>query len=279
MKNIVVISDIHAGCKFALCPPKISLDYAGYYSASKFQLILYKKWCEFWRVWVPLITKGDDYVLVINGDAVDGTHHGSKTQISQNYADQANIFETLMKIPLADNHLKAIYFIRGTEAHVGKSAEQEEQIAKRINAIPDNEGNYSRYDLWFELGEKKSLIHFSHHVAATSSAAYESTAVFKELVEAYNEAGRWNERPPDCIIRSHRHRAMIINIPASNGMAYSAVTPGWQLKTPFVWKMGLGRSSQPQIGGLVIRENTAGYLYVASRTWTLKRSKTENYEQ
>jgi len=279
MKNIVVISDIHAGCRYGLCPPVIKLDHAGTYTASKYQKILYKKWVEYWREWIPIITKGDDFILVLNGDMVDGSHHGSKTQISQNYADQANIFYKLMEVPLANKKLKAIYFIRGTEAHVGKSAEQEEQIARTINAVPDEDGNFSRYDMWYELGDTKSLIHFSHHIGTTSSAAYESTAVFKELVESYNDAGRWNERPPDCIVRSHRHRAMIINIPAANGMAYSAVTPGWQLKTPFVWRLGLGRSSQPQIGGLVIRENTAGYLYVASRTWTLKRSKTVRYGQ
>ena len=278
MKNIVVISDMHAGCRYALCPPEVNLDHAGKYIASDYQKILYEKWIEFWGDWIPKTTKKKDYILVINGDAIDGSHHGAKTQISQNYADQANIFDSLMEVPLSDKRLKQIYFIRGTEAHVGKSAEQEEQIAKRI-AKPDEHGNFSRYDLWFELGQKKSLIHFSHHIGTTSSAAYESTAVLKELIEAYNEAGRWHERPPDCVVRSHRHRAFLISIPAANGQAYSCVTPGWQLKTPFVWRVGMGRSSQPQIGGLIIRENTAGDFYVVSRTWTMKRSKTENYEQ
>jgi hypothetical protein len=51
------------------------------------------------------------------------------------------------------------------------------------------------------------------------------------------------------------------------------VTPCWQGKTPFVWKIPGGRLSTPQFGGIVIR--WADELFVRPKVWTVDRSKTE----
>ena len=272
MRNIIVVSDTHCGCQFGLCPDKIQIDAGGTYESSDPQKEVYKKWLEFWNEWVPHITKNEPYIVVHNGDIVDGSHHNSVTQITHNLADQANIATLCMDPVLSAKKCKDYYHIRGTEVHVGQSGQDEERIAKRLGAIPNEAGNYSRHDLWLELGGK--LIHFSHHIGTSSSSSYESTAVFKELVEAYNEAGRWHERPPDLLVRSHRHRAFKIEIPAEGGFAMSLVTPGWQLITPFVWRLASGRASTPQIGGYLIRSGDEDGLYTRGKIWKTGRSKT-----
>ena len=132
IKNIIVVSDLHFGCKFGLCPPKFKLDEGGWYESSVYQKEVYKRWQEFWNVWVPEVTKGEDYIIVINGDVVDGNHHNSTTQITHNLKDQRNLaIETLSPI-VAKKKAKKLYMIRGTEVHVGQSADNEESIAQLL---------------------------------------------------------------------------------------------------------------------------------------------------
>lgn len=270
IKNCIVISDTHFGCKLGLCPPYVQFDEGGNYVPSKLQQSMWGWWLEFWSDWVPKVTKGADYIVVHNGDAIDGVHHNSVTQISNNYNTQLSIGLEVLQ-PIVDNKKCKQYFhIRGTEAHVGPSAQYEEMLAKKLGAIPDENGNYARWDMWLNMAG--ALIHFTHHVGTTSSAAYESTAVYKELVEAYNESGRYGDRPPDCVVRSHRHRQMEIRVSTEMGYGISAVTPGWQLKTPFTYRIGMGRSSMPQIGGYLIRCNEEEHIYTRFKVWKIKRS-------
>jgi len=249
----------------------VPLDDGGEYVASKAQRTMWAWWQEFWRDWVPMVTRGEPYCVVMNGDAVNGKPHGAETNISDNLGDQGEIAYRILK-PVYDACGGRYYHIRGTEAHVGKSGQEEERLAKRLGAIPNAEGQYARYDLWLEIGDR--LIHFLHHVGTTSSSAYEATAIAKELVEEFVEAARWKDQPPDIIVRSHRHRAFKVEMPTANGYGISLVTPAWQLKTPFTYKIAGARLSPPQIGGAAIRLGDND-LYTRYKVWTIGRSKRE----
>lgn len=273
LNNLIVISDTHIGSQQGLCPPSgARLDGGGIYKPSKEQLWIWKRWEEFWNVWVPKVTRGEPYGIVINGDAIDGIPHNSKEQISYNIADQTALAEKLFK-PLVRRSKGEFYIVRGTEAHVGKSGEYEERLAKSLSAKPNEKGQYARYDLWKKVGDK-CLVHLLHHIGTTSSNAYEATAVNKELTEEFNEAARWRETPPDIIIRSHRHRHIKISIPTRVGSAIAEVTPGWQDKTAFVWKIAGGRLAPPQFGGIIIRQGDEEF-YTRSKVWALSRTRVE----
>jgi hypothetical protein len=272
IRNIIFISDTHAGCQFGLCPPgKIPLDGGGYYVASALQLKVWEMWREFWDEWVPMVTRGEEYVVVMNGDATDGRHHGSTTQISQNLSDQQKIAQLILA-PIVEKCKGKYYHIRGTEAHVGPTGENEERLAEIIGAVPNEIGNYARWELWSEM-DNGILCHFSHHIGTTSSSGYESTAVYKEMVEAFNEAGRWNNKPPNIVARSHRHRQFETKIVGDNGYYIALVSPGWQLKTPFVHRLASGRASTPQIGGVLIRINEEEGVFTRYYVRKIARSK------
>lgn len=256
-----------------LCPDEpMPLDGGGYYSASAIQRKVWAMWDAFWDEWVPAVTKGEPFILVHNGDAIDGVHHGSKTQVSQNHADQQTIALACLEPIVERAH--AYYHIRGTEAHVGQSGEQEEMLARKLGAKADAEGNHARWELWLDL--HGHLCHFSHHIGTTGSSAYESTAVYKEMVEAFVDAGRWGRKPPQVVVRSHRHRSFETRIQTSLGAGVSCVTAGWQLKTPFVHRLPGGRATQPQMGGLHIRAGDR-ILYTEHRVWDIERPTVEVY--
>lgn len=274
----MVVSDIHAGCKLGLCPPgAIPLDMGGAYTASEFQQKMWGLWREFWDIWVPDVTKGEPYDVCFNGDGIDGVHHRSTTQISHNLTDQVRIAVAILK-PVADRCRESggtYYHIRGTEAHVGQSGENEEQLAQLLDAKPNAEGQYARFDLWKRVGsERGPLVHLLHHVGTTGSAAHEASAVNAELTAEYVEAARWGRQPPDFIVRSHRHRSIAVDLNSARGYAAAIVTPAWQGRTPFTWKIPGARISEPQIGGIVIREGDEEFYY---RRWvkTFDRSPEE----
>ncbi|KKK55381.1 hypothetical protein LCGC14_3075130, partial [marine sediment metagenome] len=80
-------------------------------------------------------TRGEDFILVHNGDIIDGIHHKSTTQISHNINDQKNLALEMLSPIVSLPHCKGYYQIRGTEAHAGQAQEYEENIAQQLGAI------------------------------------------------------------------------------------------------------------------------------------------------
>jgi len=272
VNNWICVSDIHAGCQLGLCPPEgVMLDEGGTYMPNNIQIHMGEHWQEFWKKWVPMVTRRQPYGIVINGDTIDGIHHHSTHQITHNLTDQSKIAETILR-PIVEKAKGGLYMVRGTEAHVGPSGAKEEELAKNLGAIPNEFGQYARYELWLRVGD--ALVHFLHHIGTTSSNAYEATAINKELTEEFNEASRWREEPPDIIIRSHRHRHLKITIPTAKGEAIAEVTPGWQAKTPFMWRIAGARLAPPQFGGIIIRQGDEEF-FTRNKVWTISRSKIE----
>ncbi len=272
--NLVIVSDLHAGCRLGLYPinAKLTLDEGTGYVPSKIQRKMWRFWQEFWGQWVLKVTKGEPYDVVHNGDSVNGRPHDTVTNISSNPDDQRKIAEAILRPIIENPKCKRFYMIRGTEAHVGKSGHAEEGLAQNLKAIPNEFGQYARYELWKKVGP--GLCHIMHHIGVTGRTHYESSAPQAELVEEFAAAGRWHEQPPDFVIRSHRHRFVEVTNPSKLGMAKTIVTPGWQAKTPYVYKLAGGRTSPPQFGGVIIRHGDED-TFSRYKVWTIGRSKVD----
>jgi len=163
------------------------------------------------------------------------------------------------------------YMTRGTEAHVGQSGECEEDIARELGAVKDEHDRHSRFELWVRLGgETGRLVHVMHHIGTTGSMAYETTALMKEYQESCAEAGRWGMEAPAVVVRSHRHRCAKIEVPTQRGYGICITTPGWQLRTPFAYKIPGGRITTPQVGGVLVRMGDEE-MYTRSKVWNIQR--------
>jgi hypothetical protein len=249
----------------------MALDEGGRAMPSPLQRKVWAMWERFWGEWVPQATRGEPFTVVFNGDAIDGHHHGATTQMSHNLKDQVALAHKILS-PVVQAAEGRYYHIRGTEAHVGPSAAQEEALARLLGAIPNADGQHARWELWKKLGPH--LVHFLHHIGTTGSQAYESTALMKEMAESFVEAGRWGDQPPQIIVRSHRHRCLELRMPTVGGYGMAVVTPAWQGKTPFVWKIPGARLSQPQFGGVLLRLGDEE-VYSRSKVWRLTRPEAE----
>jgi hypothetical protein len=100
--------------------------------------------------------------------------------------------------------------------------------------------------MFYRMGDG-ALAHFAHHISTSSSPFSETSALLREQVGGYVEAGRWGDEPASVYVRSHRHICSGIWHPSRHGITSTVTTPAWQLKTPYVHKIS-ARMSQPQIG-------------------------------
>ncbi len=257
VENLVVISDTHFGSAVALAR-RHKLDDGGEYVPSPLQEKLWRLWENFWD-WAHNQCAGKDFVVIHVGDVIDGSHHATSALSSANLTVQSELaFNALLP------HVSAAagYFqIRGTSAHSGEAGQQEEALAKWLGAVEDEHGNASRWELWLNFGHQ--LINFAHHIGSTTSSAYESSALMREIVAAFVESGQWGMRPPTMIVRGHTHRFMRIDPPNCCGIKL----PGWQAKTSFAYR--IDRMRGPMFGGIVI--NKSGKTM--EKVFTLKQTE------
>lgn len=248
INNIVVISDMHCGCQLGLCPDEVALDGGGTYHSSKLQKVVYGWWQEFWNDHVPKATRGEPFIVVNNGDALEGCHHGSTTQISHNLKDQRAIARELLE-PVVKACKGFYWHVRGTEAHVGPSAEHEEELARSLGALR-LDGQASQQEVNIELGNHS--INFMHHISTSTSPFARTGALQREITNHYVEVGKWGDAPYSMLVRGHRHTHDEISHRSNRGKVTVVTMPAWQLKGSYVYKIG-SRMTQPEIGGLVIR--------------------------
>jgi hypothetical protein len=269
IRQAVIFSDLHCGCQFGLCPQgKIRLDGGGTYTPPKRQRHLSELWEYAWKHWVPKATRGEPYAVVVNGDVLDGVHHNSVTQITHNLNDQRRIAYDVLA-PIRDK-TDAFYMVRGTEAHVGQSAQDEESLAGQLDAVRDDNGNAARYELWLALGP--ALVNCAHHIGTSGSMAYETSALMRELAELMIDSARWGHRPPDVVVRSHRHTHVEVRIPTQNVYGICFTTAAWQLKTPFASRVAGARTVTPHIGLSLVRRGDEE-IYTRHFVQSLKRSR------
>jgi len=247
------------------------MDEGGWFRPSSLQSTLAVWWNTFWREWVPEVCRREPFAVCVNGDTVDGHHHNAVTQWTHNLQTQRAAAREILA-PIVELCEGRFYMIRGTEAHVGPSGQEEEELARSLGAIPDEVGRFARYELWVRVGH--GMVHLTHHIGTTGSMHYESTAPMRELAEAYVEAGRWGDETPDVVVRSHRHRNVEVRVQTHKGFATCCTTPGWQLKTPFAYRIAGARQAMPQIGGTLVRCGDED-IYTRHKVWSLKRPTVE----
>ena len=250
INNLVVVSDLHCGCRMGLCTADIPLDGGGFYTQSVIQKASSLWWDEFWNDWVPEATRGEPFAVVVNGDAVEGTHHGSKTPISHNHADQQRAAEIALQ-PVVAACGGRFYMVRGTEAHVGQSSENEERLGQALGAVRNEKGAATSYSLRLRVGP--ALVHLAHHIGGSSKIGTAASAITAEYEQMLANSARWGWEPPDVIVRSHIHSNIEVKMPTARQFGMCLITPAWQAMTPFGRKIRVGRVSEAQMGGILIR--------------------------
>lgn len=247
-KAIIAISDLHIGSHAGLWPATgLRLDNGALQMPSILQDYTWRCWMHFWNEYIPSHVKKlkeKNVSVVINGDVIDGNHHQAVDLIA-NIESQEHAAVQILK-PIVNRY--RTFMVRGTEAHGGKSDQNTESIARQLGCELDEVGNNSVWQLWLDV--EGVVFQFAHHIGTTSSAAYETSAPMRELVAGLVESAQWDQKLPDIMVRSHRHRYIPVSIPRSGDRDIQIiVTPAWQVRTPHVER--IDRMRLPHIGGVL----------------------------
>lgn len=254
----VVVSDLHCGSIVGLWPDNHITS-----TGNKIGLgnNLHQQWL--WQCWqdknkkIKGHFKNDPFALFINGDCIEGRHHGTSEVVAALNFDHALAAIECLK-PLAQM-ASVVYMTAGTECHVG---DWEKMIAKEIGAI------------W--LGDKGlieingTLIDIAHHMPTSSRAYLEAGAMSITMGNARQNYSRVGHRVPKVYLRGHRHTGGIFN----DGSGIFMATPAWQLLTKYGHKVVGDSICRPGIGILDWRGCQNGEL-PATKLITYEPSETK----
>ena len=118
---IAAVGDTHCGSTVGLCPPIYELNGQGHREANTIQKWLWRSWIDYWHRIDALVEQHNaDLWVVLNGDIVEGVHHGTTQVVSLRVDDMMNIALSVLEPRV--RKAKHLFVTKGTEAHVGAGA-------------------------------------------------------------------------------------------------------------------------------------------------------------
>lgn len=242
VSRIVVISDLHVGSEWAMLAPE--LDKANY-DCPRRRL---RTWMfERFRDFCDKAVEGPPFVLVVNGDVVEGRHHGARELAVSGLTAQWRAARDMLA-PLC-SQARRTYFVQGTECH---TLDDEHELGEEMGGVQDSaNGSFAWRRLLLEVN---GVVHsFTHHIGTTSRPWTSATALKAALVSERENARIAGEPDIRVIVRAHRHVGGMFQ--DQSGMA--VVTPSWQFNTRHVGKVV--PEARPCIGGAVLDYSSVGY--------------------
>jgi hypothetical protein len=249
---LVVLSDMQIGSTVALAPKAWNLIEGGTYQPSKIQKLI-RKYIEKDIQLIKQIRQGKRLIFVLNGEPIDGVHHGTNQLITQNKDEQIEmavtvIDEFLTELEFDKEKGDCLFFIEGTEAHDGAQHSNIEKVARDFQdiATPYRADKYGRDGRM--VHPYKNLIingvqyRIQHHGAGIGSRFHTKTNSLAAYIKSvFQTCVAYGEEPPDWLIQSHLHRyTRATHYGISNGKRKKiegVITPSCQVATSFVKKI------------------------------------------
>ena len=249
---IIAVGDTHINSSIGLCLPSFNLDDGGTYKASKKQRALWEAWLDFWQTMSKI--EADRKILFLNGDVGELDINRRTTQLIT--VNKANVLSLIVEtLAPALDVVDDIYVIRGTIAHVGKSAWIEEALADDLGAIPNGDAKSH----WHFRGVCEGVkLDITHHAAMGRLPWTEKNAANKiASIVIYRYLHDMKQPIPDIVFRSHNHR---YSDSGGNYDTFAVCLPCWQLKTEYVFRLGQ-ENTLPDIGGVYAICEDGKYTY------------------
>ena len=235
----LVISDLHVGSTTAVIPRGFVTAEGNKIGLNSVQEFLARCWDDFER-WAIGQLEGSNYALILNGDLIDGDHHGTKQIWSKDTQDQ--VAACVKLLANLTRRASRVYVVRGTESHTNNS---EGSIARALNAEVNPSNGTQVFDR-LHLTIHGCRCAWSHHIATSVRSNGEASALSSVLTEEFVQAARNGHEPRQFIGRAHRHKFGVF----SNGRGTVAVSPPWQMLTRFGHKVAPEARTQP--GGYIL---------------------------
>jgi hypothetical protein len=263
---VAAVGDLHVGSTVGLCPRRVELDDGGAYEASKSQRWLWTNWEDYWRQVAALKGEGTQVVALLNGDICDRNKHSGYQLVTLNRAVLLRMaVDTLDPVLAVADH---VVIVRGTEAHVGGSAELEEELASDIKAVPDEQAGTASWWCWEATLDGYKIL-AQHHPGTNSTRPWTQGGGANRLAAMVMHAYYGQRWAPDLVITNHVHH----NEDSSDNHACRAVfNRPFSLRTAFDHRSGRGYQT-PEVGGLIAQIERGRLVDLAKPCYPLPRRR------
>jgi len=232
----VNISDPHSGGNTALMMPKMFQGLNVNHTPFKVQLEIFDHFSRCAEQILEL-RKKKRVILVVNGDAIDGDHHGTHEVFTRNKSEQKQVhidlFDFFMKkIKFNKGAGDLLYYTIGTEVH---TSDVEHEIGEDLEAEPDTSGLYAHRALKLDINGR--LCWWLHHGTTAGDGANLGNAHRNWIRNKYFNKLIAAKRIPDFVCTAHFHHPSWIDYTAGAGNDWKRVrgliTPSWQAPTRY----------------------------------------------
>lgn len=218
IKLAVVLSDLHIGSTVGLWPERFITQEGNVIFGNGFQKWLGKCWNDLHSNELPNYLGNDPYVLILNGDIIEGIHHRTLQVMTANTTDQTNAAKQILD-PIKKKAAK-VFIVKGTEVH---TKDREISLGDAIGAVKDPSTGQHAFDkLILDMYGCRGVVR--HHMTTSTRPYLEATALSTELGSERIEAARNRHKIPQFLCLAHRHRHGIFK--DNNGLV--CVTSAWQ---------------------------------------------------
>jgi|688.fasta_scaffold83133_3 hypothetical protein len=239
---VVFVSDMHVGSIWGWCPPdEDTIERAAWFR--DWVRVQWADFCDWTRD-----TFGTGVITVVNGDAMEGIHHGGRELTASSWTKQTR-WAAMMLAPLATG---PIYFVRGTECHTW---DDEDELGVQLEAQGLNviraKNSITHDTARFEVN---GLMHWARHHSGVPGRRWTAEgAVANHMADTRLEAVNCGQRPPDVLAVAHGHQYSVAQ-GQCGGMALR--TPSWKGIDRHTQKAS--RAEVPCVGGVVLDYRNCG---------------------
>lgn len=246
MKTIAIVSDSHCNSTVGLAKPDIKLDDGDRVSAGVLRRWIFN---QFEGVLEEIDKKKRGQLVgVINGDAIELDDKDRSLQLITHNTTEAVQIAVDVFTPFFEM-AHSVYVVRGTTAHVGKSAQGEEALARNFdNTVPDPDSNSQTWrSLLLECeGVRLDIMH--HPPSNGGGRPMNSQSLIARIAAdtLFQYANR-GKLPPHFVVRSHLHG---YRDSGNSFRTRAIITPALSLLTEYAYRIGINESEP--IGAILI---------------------------
>lgn len=262
---VICLSDLHTGSTTALFPHYKMLS-KGFWEFKHTRYVPSGVQCDLWEHFeqgakkIATLQKKSRkrLIVVVDGDAIDGDHHGTLQVATRNVLEQKDVHVFIMnwflkQIGFEKRKGDLLFYVSGTETHVG---EIEDQIAEEMNAERP-EFTKGVYD-FLPLMVNNRLLWFLHHGKSPGTSYNKGDALRNFLKRTYWELSSDKKTVPDAIISGHYHVPVKTSYDYDWNTIHAMILPAWQTKTRYGYRVAPTESNK--IGMAVIDISADGRM-------------------
>lgn len=242
---VVVLADLHCGSTYGIMPPGFHTKEGNEIGLNEVQKWLWECWNDCWA-WFYKLAGRAPWSLVLNGDLVDGYHHGTKEVWSNDESDHGIGAYHLLKSP--GRKAYSVYLTEGTEVHT-KGLEHSLAYQLKSGGVPivrpkGEGGAWPSLDIEFA----KTYCKFDHHISTSKRKYLTGTKMTAEYGDLLMRSAMAGHKAPKVVGRAHCHEFDSHD----NGYGLIFTSPPWQVLTRFGRRVVPNAIGKVQVGMVVL---------------------------